>query len=71
MCETISKAFLRWLDQDRAAALARFVTTIMQGLSVQARDGATRQELYQVVNETVAGVRATIVPPVTYAGGDR
>ncbi|MBY3081067.1 TetR family transcriptional regulator [Rhizobium leguminosarum bv. viciae] len=71
MRETISKAFLRWLDQDRAAALARLVTTIMQGLSVQARDGATRQELYQVVNETVAGVRATIVPSTAYAGGDR
>lgn len=32
-----------------AAALARFVTTVFQGMTIQAIDGATRQELLQTV----------------------
>ena len=32
-----------------ADALARFYVTVMQGLSVQGRDGATANELTQVV----------------------
>ncbi|RWX74687.1 TetR/AcrR family transcriptional regulator [Neorhizobium lilium] len=70
MRDTISTGLLRWIDQDRAVSLARYLTTILQGLSVQARDGATREELYQVVSVTVAGVRATIAPSVTVEGCD-
>jgi hypothetical protein len=39
-------------------SLARYCVAVFQRLSVQARDGATRQELDQVVAEVVAGVKA-------------
>jgi hypothetical protein len=31
-----------------AAALAKFYTTVMQGMTIQARDGATQKELLAV-----------------------
>lgn len=34
----------------RVDAIARFYTTVVQGLSVQARDGATRAELEEVID---------------------
>ncbi|MCQ1781400.1 TetR/AcrR family transcriptional regulator [Neorhizobium galegae] len=51
MRETIAEALGRWLEPDRARSLARFLVVVLQGMSVQARDGATREELYAVVNE--------------------
>lgn len=59
MRETIKRAILRWLDEDRADALARYLATVLQGLSVQAKDGATREELELVVTQVVEGIRAT------------
>lgn len=47
-----------WLDQERSVSLARYLVTILQGLSVQARDGASREELMQVCDETIAGLKA-------------
>ncbi len=59
MRDTIATTLLRWLGNDRAVSLARYLVTVLQGLSVQAQDGATREELEQVVNQVVAGIRAT------------
>ena len=53
MRETIADALGRWLDPDRAGALARYLVVVLQGISVQARDGATREELEEVVEEAV------------------
>lgn len=36
-------------SQDTLNALARYYATVVQGLSVQARDGATRDELEAVI----------------------
>lgn len=58
MRETIAQTLGQWLDQERAVSLARYLVAVMQGLSVQARDGASRQELRQVSDEVIAGVRA-------------
>lgn len=60
MRHAISHALLRWIDTARAETLARYLVTVLQGLSVQARDGATRDELERVVDEVIAGVRATL-----------
>jgi AcrR family transcriptional regulator len=60
MRDVIAQTLQRWLDDDRAASLARYIVVVLQGLSVQARDGATREELEQVTKEVVAGVRATM-----------
>jgi hypothetical protein len=44
---------------------------VLQGLSVQARDGATRDELDQIVDQVIAGIRATLLlkPAVESAVG--
>ena len=38
----------RWPAETDAAALARFLATVLQGLTVQARDGASRAELQAI-----------------------
>ncbi|WP_286195012.1 TetR/AcrR family transcriptional regulator [Agrobacterium sp. Ap1] len=60
MRHEISQALLRWMDTARAETLARYLVTVLQGLSVQARDGATRDELERVVDQVIAGIRATL-----------
>ncbi|NYZ14438.1 helix-turn-helix transcriptional regulator [Azospirillum sp. RWY-5-1] len=60
MHATITGALKRWLDDAAAVPLARFLVTVLQGLSVQARDGATRSDLDHVVEEVVGGVMARI-----------
>ncbi|WP_037112626.1 MULTISPECIES: TetR/AcrR family transcriptional regulator [Pseudorhizobium] len=51
MRETIAEALRRWLEPDRASSVARFLVVVLQGMSVQARDGATREDLEEVVQE--------------------
>jgi hypothetical protein len=58
MSDKIADALTHWLDQGAANSLARYLTAVMQGLSIQARDGATRRDLEQVVDEVIAGLRA-------------
>ncbi|MNT62892.1 hypothetical protein D3C72_2006550 [compost metagenome] len=60
MRHSISKALLRWIDRAHADPLARYLVTVLQGLSVQARDGATHDELKPVVDQVSAGIRATL-----------
>jgi AcrR family transcriptional regulator len=42
------------LPPDRLDAVARYYTTVMQGLSIQARDGATRADLESVITCAMA-----------------
>jgi AcrR family transcriptional regulator len=64
MRDTIAFKLEPWLDRDRATSLARYIVTVLQGLSVQARDGASREELYQVAGEVVAGIKARDVAAI-------
>lgn len=59
MRDQIAGALARWLDDAAASALARHVIVVVQGLAIQARDGATREDLEQVVGDAVAGLRMT------------
>ena len=56
--EAIAKALSRWLEAQAADALAGYLCVVLQGLSVQARDGATREDLQSSADEAAAGVRA-------------
>ncbi|MEP7454063.1 TetR/AcrR family transcriptional regulator [Phyllobacterium sp. SB3] len=58
MRDTITLKLEPWLDRDRAASLSRYLVTLLQGLSVQARDGTSREDLKQIASEVVAGIRA-------------
>ncbi|MGR9251203.1 TetR/AcrR family transcriptional regulator [Rhizobium leguminosarum] len=62
MRATIATILLPWLSQDRAESLAQYLVTVLQGLSVQARDGASPEQLRDVVAQVVAGIRATATP---------
>ncbi len=56
--DAVALAFGRWLDPAAAGVMAAHLTAVMQGLAVQARDGASRGELEQVVGEVLAGIEA-------------
>lgn len=58
MRDTLAETLERWLDRKQAVSLARYLVAVLQGLSIQARDGASRAELEQVSTEAIAGIRA-------------
>ncbi|BCP53048.1 TetR family transcriptional regulator [Kaistia sp. 32K] len=56
--EAIVRALAPWAGEAEAPALARYLIAVMQGLSVQARDGASAGELGAIVEQVLAGLRA-------------
>ena len=57
---TLQHFFSTWLPQDATAA--RYIITVMTGLSEHARDGLSAQELRQFIDPTVAAVRSRSTP---------
>jgi len=51
-----ARALERWVDKTAAQSLARYVTALLQGLSIQARDGASAAELRTIVDTACAGL---------------
>lgn len=47
-----------WLDRSAADRLAGYLLAVQQGLAVQARDGASRDELLEVREEVLIGIAA-------------
>jgi AcrR family transcriptional regulator len=58
MRERIVQALGSFSDADEVRRLARHLVAVMQGISIQARDGATPAELQEIVEDLVAGVAA-------------
>jgi hypothetical protein len=54
----IVQALSSFAEHDQVRRLARYLAAVMQGISIQARDGITPQELREIVEEVVAGVAA-------------
>lgn len=52
----LSRVFERWIARKEARSLARFVAAVLQGLSIQARDGASPADLRAVVAHACAGL---------------
>ena len=52
--DAIALSLERWVDQAVASVLASYLTAVMQGVSIQARDGAGRDELERVVDKSIA-----------------
>jgi AcrR family transcriptional regulator len=44
----LTRIFGRWVPKERARAIARYVAALLQGFSIQARDGASASELRAV-----------------------
>lgn len=58
MRERIAEALRPFASADEVRRLARHLAAVMQGISIQARDGAGPAELQEVVDDVVAGVAA-------------
>jgi AcrR family transcriptional regulator len=46
----LAKEFERWVDKARARSIARYVAALLQGFSIQARDGASAADLRGTVD---------------------
>lgn len=46
----------QWVGREQAEGLSSFVTAVMQGMAIQARDGFGRDQLQIVVNEALTAV---------------
>lgn len=56
--DAIGLALQPWVGAREAPSLARHLAAVMQGISIQARDGATAAELQVIVKEVVSGLAA-------------
>ena len=54
----IVQAISSFAADDQVQRLARYLAAVMQGISIQARDGIAPQELLEIVEDVVAGVAA-------------
>jgi AcrR family transcriptional regulator len=54
----IVQALSSFAEDDQVQRLARHLVAVMQGISIQARDGIAPQELREIVEDVVAGVAA-------------
>ncbi|WP_347557378.1 TetR/AcrR family transcriptional regulator [Robbsia sp. KACC 23696] len=52
--EDIAQALTPWLNGPRLASTARYLAAVLQGFSIQARDGASREDLLQTVEPLAA-----------------
>jgi AcrR family transcriptional regulator len=58
MRDQLVGVFGRFVVGERAASLALYVSAVLTGLSVQARDGVSKQDLFGVAEEVVASLAA-------------
>jgi len=56
--DRIADGLSQWLDRSEAERMAAYLSAIQQGMSVQARDGATAEELSRIADEAIAGIVA-------------
>lgn len=56
----IAHALRPFAGKDEVQRLARHLAAVMQGISIQARDGATPAELQEIVEDVVSGVAARL-----------
>lgn len=54
--DNIANALCQWVNRPEAERLAAYVSVIQQGMSVQARDGTTAEELSRIAEDAVAGI---------------
>ncbi|MCM2452206.1 TetR/AcrR family transcriptional regulator [Agrobacterium vitis] len=59
MRERIAKTLAPFVTDGQTPPLERYLSAVLQGISVQARDGATQAELQEIVENVVLGVGAS------------
>jgi AcrR family transcriptional regulator len=58
MRERIVQALRPFAGRNEVRRLARHLVAVMQGISIQARDGATPAELQEIIEDVVSGIAA-------------
>lgn len=58
MQDRVAETLQPFADTEPVQRLARHLAAVMQGISIQARDGATPAELQEIVEEVVSGIEA-------------
>lgn len=58
MRERIAQALQPFAESSEVHRLARHLAAVMQGISIQARDGATPADLQEIIEDVVSGVAA-------------
>lgn len=58
MRECIAEALAPFIVKSNARNVARYLSAVLQGISIQARDGATPMELQEIVEDVVSGIEA-------------
>lgn len=58
MRKRIAEAIQPFADPETIHRLARHLVAVMQGISIQARDGATSAELQEIIEDVVLGIEA-------------
>jgi AcrR family transcriptional regulator len=58
MRDKIARSLQPFAEQARVDRMALHIAAVMQGVSIQARDGATQAELQEIVEDVVSGVEA-------------
>jgi hypothetical protein len=58
MREKIAQSLQPFAERARVDRLAFHLAAVMQGISIQARDGVTQAELQEIVEDVVSGVEA-------------
>jgi len=60
MRERIATALAPFAPGAEASRLGRYLSAVLQGISIQARDGAARAELQEIVEDVVTGIDARL-----------
>ncbi len=55
--QQLADVLARFACGEKTKRIARHVLSVMQGISIQARDGATVEELHEIVDEVVWGLK--------------
>lgn len=57
--ELLKEKLLHWVSRSDADRLSRFITAVMQGLAIQARDGYSLEDLQMVASEAINAMPAS------------
>ena len=60
---TIKLKLQFWVGEQKAPSLARYLAAVLQGISIQSRDGATPAELAMIVDEVTAALASRHANP--------
>lgn len=61
----IADGLAQWLDRSEAERLAAYLLAVQQGIAVQARDGATTDDLLTIRDQVMVGIAARQARPAS------